>query len=165
MRSFHSLVVYRKPYLAAGGKTAAAQWRPNQLVLACLRSSPGNNKENGRKKRGIREEEGEGRRKWGRQAQLEPKHLGLLAVLPVLLLSAIWSATLYPPNRRLRMNQRVRLAALVGSFTAMSKSWCVRIANGNSRLVISSSCRYAATCRAVSRPSPHTQTGLIISGT
>ena len=47
---------------------------------------------------GRREEEGEGRRKWGRRAQ--PEHLGcLLAVwLLVLLLSAIWSATLYPPS-------------------------------------------------------------------
>jgi hypothetical protein len=69
IRSFHSLVVYRKPYLAAGGKTAcsssyAAQRPPNQPALACPRSSPGNNKENGRKrkKRGRREEKREGRR-------------------------------------------------------------------------------------------------------
>jgi hypothetical protein len=55
------------------------------------------------------------------------------------LLSAIWSATLYPPTRCLRMSHRVRLAALVGSFTAVSKSRCMRIAYGNSRLVISSS--------------------------
>jgi hypothetical protein len=49
------------------------------------------------------------------------------------------------------MSHRVRLAALI----AVSKSRCVRIANGNSngnsRLVISSNWKYAATCRAVSR--------------
>ena len=45
------------------------------------------------------------------------------------------------------MSHRVRLAALI----AVSKSRCVRIANGNSRLVISSNWKYATICRAVSR--------------
>jgi hypothetical protein len=123
-------------------------------------------KEGGREK-GGREKEREREKREGsgtdRQAQLD--HLGCLLASGVTTsssLSAIWRATLYPPTRCLRMSHRVRLAALVGSFTAVSKSRCVRIANGNSHLVISSSWQYAATCRAVSRPSPHAQTGVIM---
>jgi hypothetical protein len=60
-------------------------------------------------------------------------------------LSAICSATLYPPNRCLRMNHRVRLAALIRSFTAASKSRCVRIANGPSgHLLLAGSMRLHA---------------------
>src|ERR1700684_1871828 len=76
-------------------------------------------KREGRRKRG--EGKGEERRKWGIQAQLN--HLGCLLVGGVTTgssLSAIWSATLYPPTRCLRMSHRVRLAALVGSFHAIS---------------------------------------------
>jgi hypothetical protein len=120
-------------------------------------------KEGGREK-GGREKEREREKREGsgtdRQAQLH--HLGCLLASGVTTsssLSAIWRATLYPPTRCLRMSYQVRLAALVGSFTAVSKSRCVRIANGNSHLVISASWQYAATCRAVSQPSPHAQTG------
>ena len=80
-----------------------------------------------------REEErrGKGRReKEGSEIQAQLNHLGCLLVGGVTTsLSAIWSAT----TRCLRMSHRVRLAALLGSFTAISKSRCVRIANGNSR--------------------------------
>ena len=149
-----------------------------------MMSASGNNKENGGRekkgKEGRRKREGEGKGEKGERRKEERRrgkgeegsgiqaHLGCLLVGGVTTgssLSAIWSATLYPPTRCLRMSHRVRLAALVGSFTAISKSRCVRIANGNSRLVVSSSWQYAATCRAVSRPSPHEQTGVITSGT
>jgi hypothetical protein len=43
------------------------------------------------------------------------------------LLFAICSATLYPSNRCLPMSHRVRLAALIRSFTAASKSRCVNV--------------------------------------
>src|ERR1700743_1162537 len=141
-------------------------------------SAPGNNKESGgggarrkgkkeeeREKEREREKKGKGRKREGRREKEGSgiqAHLGYLLVGGVTTgssLSAIWSATLYPPTRCLRMSHRVRLAALVGSFTAISKSRCVRIANGNSRLVAPSSWQYAATCLAVSRPSPHEQTG------
>jgi hypothetical protein len=80
---------------------------------------------------GRREKEGS-----GIQAQLN--HLGCLLVDGVTTsssLSAIWRATIYPPTRCLRMSHRVRLAALVGSFTAISKSRCVRFANANRQLL------------------------------
>ena len=115
----------------------AAQRPPN--YIACAYSSEFFSRqqqgERGRKKGGRAQErepgKGEEKRKWDRQAQLD--HLGCLLVGGVTTgssLSAIWSATLYPPTRCLRMSHRVRLAALVGSFTAVSKSRCVRIANG-----------------------------------
>ena len=70
-------------------------------------------------------------------------------------LSAIWSATLYP-TCCLRMSQASRpsrvlyrhIEVLVRAHHDASSSW-----------------QYAATCRAVSRPSPHEQTGVITSGT
>jgi hypothetical protein len=75
-------------------------------------SAPGNNKENGggREKKWKegrkREGEGKGRReKEGSGIQAQLNHLGCLLVGGVTtgsLLSAIWSATLYPPNKHIK---------------------------------------------------------------
>jgi hypothetical protein len=184
MRSFRSLLSYRKTVPCGRMKKLhALVGVPPSGLLASLRllvrgllpaTTRRTGEEEGGKKggreRGGREKEREREKREGsrtdRRAQLD--HLGCLLAGGVTTgssLSAIWRATLYPPTRCLRMSHRVRLAALVGSFTAVSKSRCVRIANGNSRPVISSIWQYAATCRAVSRPSPHAQTGVITSGT
>ena len=177
MRSFRSLLSYLKKLHAPvgvppSGLLASLRLLVRGLLPATTRRT-GEEEEGGKKggrERGGREKEREREKREGsgtdRRAQLD--HLGCLLAGGVTTgssLSAIWRATLYPPTCCLRMSHRVRLAALVGSFTVVSKSRCVRIANGNSRLVISSSWQYAATCRAVSRPSPHAQTGVITSGT
>jgi hypothetical protein len=132
-------------------------------------SVPGNNKKSrrGGRRRGKKEEGREKER--GREREKKEKEgrkwdTGSGSTQPSRMSSSWWTVASLPAPRYLDLApyiHRVRLAALV----AISKSRCVRIANGNSRLVVSSSWQYAATCCAVSRPSPYEQTGVITSGT
>src|ERR1700685_1768269 len=151
MRSFYSLLTYRKPCLKCGRvkncmlqlvcRPAASYPACACLSNVCPRQQQGERGGREKGKEGRRKREGEGKGEKGERRKEERRrgkgeegsgiqaHLGCLLVGGVTTgssLSAIWSATLYPPTRCLRMSHRVRLAALVGSFTAISKSRCVR---------------------------------------